>query len=56
MCGRSNVIYWLNARGYTPQQELVDLIFEHAKESASILEEADVLALCIDAGATLKRV
>ena len=52
MCGRSNVIYWLDARGYVPDESLVDLIFGHAKKASRVLEEADVRALCSDAGAT----
>jgi 2-isopropylmalate synthase len=54
MCGRSNVVYWLGARGYNLEHGLIDLIFEHAKKSSRVLDDADVVALCTEAGAIPK--
>jgi len=46
MCGRSNVIFWLTERGIEPAEELVDALFECAKESVHTLEEPEVRAIC----------
>ncbi|MBI4469859.1 MAG: 2-isopropylmalate synthase [Acidobacteria bacterium] len=43
--GRSNVIYWLTRRGIEPTGERVDRIFQHAKESSSVLSEEEILRL-----------
>lgn len=43
MSGKSNVIYWLEKRGITPTEELVDAIFRKAKESNSTLTEAEIM-------------
>ena len=45
MSGRSNVVYWLEARGHAAEEALVDEIFRHAKDSARVLEDAEVEAL-----------
>ena len=44
MSGKSNVVFWLERRGYTATDELVDRIFVKAKSSATVLTEADLLA------------
>jgi 2-isopropylmalate synthase len=44
MSGKSNVVFWLERRGYTATEELVDRIFVRAKASATVLSEADLLA------------
>jgi 2-isopropylmalate synthase len=46
MSGRSNVLYWLEKRGMTATDELVDRIFTRAKDSSTVLTEAEILALC----------
>ncbi|HVD91722.1 MAG TPA: LeuA family protein [Vicinamibacterales bacterium] len=44
MSGKSNVVFWLERRGYVATEELVDRIFVRAKASATVLSEADLLA------------
>lgn len=46
MSGESNVNYWLRERGIEAHPELVKAIFQRAKESVSILEEAEILEIC----------
>ena len=43
LSGRSNVIYWLERRGITPGDELVDRIFQLAKRSRMVLTEQEIL-------------
>jgi 2-isopropylmalate synthase len=45
MSGRSNVIYWLEKRGYEATEERVDRIFSTAKSGASVLTEDEILKL-----------
>ena len=45
MSGQSNVIFWLEKRGYEATDERVDRIFSAAKEAQQILTEAEILAL-----------
>jgi isopropylmalate/homocitrate/citramalate synthase len=45
LSGRSNVIFWLERRGIPPAEELVDRIFEAAKQSQRVLTEEELLAL-----------
>jgi isopropylmalate/homocitrate/citramalate synthase len=45
LSGRSNVIYWLEKRGYEASDERVDRIFAAAKQAQQILTEAEILAL-----------
>ncbi len=44
MSGRSNVIFWLEKRGLTPTDGLVDRIFQKAKASPRVLTEEEILA------------
>jgi 2-isopropylmalate synthase len=44
MSGRSNVIFWLNERGLNSSAELVDRIFNKAKQSATILTRDEIMA------------
>jgi 2-isopropylmalate synthase len=44
MSGRSNVVFWLEKRGFTASEEAVDRIFARAKRSAVVLEEKEILA------------
>ncbi len=46
MSGKSNVIYWLEKRGLVPTEELVEKIFQMAKQSNRLLSEDEVLAVC----------
>jgi isopropylmalate/homocitrate/citramalate synthase len=45
LSGRSNVIFWLEKRGVPATDELVDRIFNAAKQSERILTEEEILAL-----------
>src|SRR5499427_10569886 len=45
MSGKSNVIFWLEHRGIEPNQERVERIFNHAKQSSSVLTDKEVMAL-----------
>jgi len=53
MCGESNVVFWLVEREIEPERELVASIFRRAKSSSRVLEEAEVLAICREAGARI---
>ncbi|MGE3273828.1 MAG: LeuA family protein [Vicinamibacterales bacterium] len=44
MSGKSNVIFWLERRGITPSEPLVDRVFQKAKSSPTVLTEAEILA------------
>jgi 2-isopropylmalate synthase len=43
MCGESNVIYWLTARGYEPERGLVEHLFRLAKQGEAVLGEAELV-------------
>jgi 2-isopropylmalate synthase len=43
MSGKSNVVYWLESRGFTADEELIDRIFRRAKGSSTVLTEAEVM-------------
>lgn len=45
LSGKSNVIYWLEKRGIPSTDELVDRIYNAAKQSERILTEQEILAL-----------
>jgi 2-isopropylmalate synthase len=47
MSGKSNVIYWLQSRGLEATDARVSSIYEHAKRSASVLDEAEVMSLVL---------
>jgi hypothetical protein len=44
MSGRSNVTYWLEKRGLTATEDLVDRIFQKAKRASAVLTDAEILA------------
>ena len=52
MSGESNVVYWLQERGIDAVPDLVREIFQAAKDSPVILEEAQILAICQSRGLT----
>ncbi|HEV7668893.1 MAG TPA: 2-isopropylmalate synthase [Thermoanaerobaculia bacterium] len=52
MSGKSNVVYWLEERGLAAEPTLVDEIFERAKASGRVLEEAEIGAICQARGLT----
>lgn len=50
MCGRSNVVFWLEQRGVEAEPGLVELILTRAKASDRILEEEEIHELCSRTG------
>jgi hypothetical protein len=48
MSGKSNVIYWLQARGMDVTGDRVSRIYEAAKRSSAVLAEHEVLSLLHD--------
>ena len=42
MSGKSNVIFWLEDRGFEASDERVNRIYEHAKKASSVLTEAEL--------------
>ncbi|HWM94522.1 MAG TPA: LeuA family protein [Thermoanaerobaculia bacterium] len=46
MSGESNVLFWLQERGIESRPELVKAIFQRAKDSIRVLEEAEILEIC----------
>ena len=51
MSGRSNVVYWLARHGVPETDELVNRIFEAAKQSPRVLTDDEIRALCTAPGA-----
>lgn len=48
MSGKSNVIYWLEARGHEASEARVERIFAAAKRAQGVLTEGEILALLSD--------
>jgi 2-isopropylmalate synthase len=53
MSGKSNVLWWLERRGIPPTDEVVDRIYQRAKQSDHTLSEAEILE-CVPAAAHKK--
>jgi 2-isopropylmalate synthase len=49
MSGKSNVLFWLERHGIPADEALVARIFDAAKQSARVLTESEVQALCAEA-------
>ena len=49
MSGKSNVLFWLERHGIPTDDALVTRIFDAAKQSARVLTESEVQALCAEA-------
>jgi 2-isopropylmalate synthase len=49
MSGKSNVLYWLEKHSIPADDSVVNRIFDAAKQSARVLTDAEVLALCTEA-------
>jgi 2-isopropylmalate synthase len=45
MSGKSNVVYWLQSRGLTVTDDVVERIFAKAKASATVLSDEEIRAL-----------
>ena len=43
MSGKSNIVFWLEKRGYAATDDLVDRIFARAKSSATVLTAEEIL-------------
>jgi 2-isopropylmalate synthase len=54
LSGRSNVIYWLEKRGVPASDELVDRIFNAAKQAERIMTEQEIHAIIASAAAPAK--
>jgi 2-isopropylmalate synthase len=44
MSGTSNVVFWLERRGITPSDELVERVFRRAKASSTVLTSDEIMA------------
>ena len=45
MSGKSNVIFWLESHNIEPTEERVEKIFKHAKQSATVLADEEIMVL-----------
>ncbi|HET9235290.1 MAG TPA: 2-isopropylmalate synthase, partial [Candidatus Eisenbacteria bacterium] len=50
MSGVANVSYWLSSRGYDPAPELVDRIFQAAKQAKAVLEDGEIERIIAEFG------
>ncbi len=46
MCGKSNILFWLNRRGIPAPDDVVERIFQRAKAADRLLTEAEILECC----------
>ena len=46
MSGKSNVLFWLEKHGISADDSVVNRIFDAAKQSARVLTDSEVFALC----------
>jgi 2-isopropylmalate synthase len=46
MSGKSNIIFWLERNGITPTEEVVDRIFQKAKQSSATLTRDEIFECC----------
>jgi 2-isopropylmalate synthase len=49
MSGKSNILYWLERHGIPADEAVVNRIFDAAKQSARVLTDSEVHALCSEA-------
>ena len=49
MSGKSNVLHWLAQHHLSPDESLVNRIFDAAKQSPRVLTDAEISALCAEA-------
>jgi isopropylmalate/homocitrate/citramalate synthase len=52
MSGKSNVLFWLERHGIPTDDAVVNRVFDAAKQSARVLTDNEVLALCAEATST----
>src|SRR5277367_4215816 len=48
MSGKSNVLFWLERHKILPDELLVNRIYDAAKQSARVLTDAEISALCVE--------
>jgi isopropylmalate/homocitrate/citramalate synthase len=46
MSGMSNIVYWLHAHGFEPDEKLVEAIFRAAKEHNRVLTDDELMQIC----------
>ncbi|HEX5432719.1 MAG TPA: LeuA family protein [Candidatus Angelobacter sp.] len=51
MSGKSNVLFWLESRGISAPEDVVERIFQRAKSSDRCLSEEEIMACCSQASA-----
>jgi 2-isopropylmalate synthase len=51
MSGKSNILFWLERRGITPSDGVVERIYQRAKSSNHTLSEAEILE-CVHSAKT----
>lgn len=51
MSGKSNILYWLERRGMASSDEVVERVFQRAKQSDRLLTEEEILECCQNAAA-----
>jgi 2-isopropylmalate synthase len=54
MSGKSNVLFWLERRNIEANDEIVERIFQHAKQSDHTLTEAEILE-CVSSTSTARK-
>jgi 2-isopropylmalate synthase len=52
MSGKSNVVFWLERRGLTASDEVVERIFQRAKTADRLLTDSEILECCQPASST----
>jgi hypothetical protein len=55
MSGESNVIFWLEQHGIDPRPDLVQAVFDAAKQRDGLMSETDVLEVVEKAAARRAR-
>ncbi|HXD16776.1 MAG TPA: LeuA family protein [Vicinamibacterales bacterium] len=43
LSGKSNVVFWLEQHGFTPEEDVIDRVFRRAKSSPRVLTEQEIL-------------
>jgi len=43
LSGKSNVVFWLEQHGFTPDEDVIDRVFRRAKSSPRVLTEQEIL-------------
>jgi hypothetical protein len=54
MSGKSNVLFWLERKGIPASDEVVERIYQRAKQSDHTLSEAEIFE-CVPAASSIKQ-